>query len=161
MTKHIVGRVDSLTQARKLVTALERESFGTDEITVLYPDGSSSTALGEELERIEVQGRGALRGALIGAALGLAGGLAAALVLEAKPLAQAGPWLSGFVALAVGALWGSIAGMALGKAKGPPRDQRDPDAIVVDLELTNEARLDAARALFAGHGAFRIQTRPS
>lgn len=164
MNKQLAGNVESMEKARTLVTALEREDFGTDEIHVLFPDGTSAEQVDKALAVEEVQGRGALRGAVAG---GFAGLLMGALVgtgvvhLSAlRPLADSGLAVSMLVFLVVGILAGSILGMALGRSNRRPRDARNANAILVTVETKTEVRLRHAQEIFVAHGVGNVVSRP-
>lgn len=163
MNRQIVGNVSSLDQARGLVTALEREAFGTDEITVLYPEGEASHQATKALASQEVQGRGALFGACVGGVVGLMlGALVASGYVHAsalRPLVDSGAFVSVFLGVLMGVLAGSILGMAFGKRRSPRGDGRNPSAILVAVEVRTDDRAHQAHEVMVAFGAANVATR--
>ncbi len=157
MRKLIVGTVETLQQARALVTALERHAFGTDEITIVFPEDERASSVAIALDRNEDLGRGAFGGAIAGAIFGAIVG--AALLLRGGLLVDVGPAFALVATIVVGTLWGSILGMALGRVGRPRRDATNHRAIVVTVEVDGEDRLAESRALFEKWGAHDVSAR--
>ena len=165
MNQQLIGNVASIDAARLLVTALEREDFGTDEISVLFPAGTSAEQVERVIDVQEVQGRGARQGAVAG---GFAGLTVGALVGSGgvhwsalRPLVESGLAVSVFLMLTLGVLLGSILGMALGRTKRPRRDARNAKAILVTVETKTELRRLHAQQIFVAHGAGNVVSRAS
>lgn len=149
-----------MVQARGLVTALEKRSFGTDEISVLFPDGGSTASV--RAARSGHSGRSSRSGALIGGTVGVLGGCALGLgALESSatlPLVSAGPFVAGTVLAMVGALVGSVVGPAFWRSRARNHGAQDPSTILVTVETRSQEATSSAERIFVSHGASEIQT---
>jgi hypothetical protein len=157
MRKLIVGTVVSLQQARALVTALERHAFGTDQITVHFPEDERASSVAVELDRNGEMGRGTRIGAVAGFGFGTLAGVV--LWFVGGSVANLSPVATLVALILLGTLWGSILGMALGRNRPAGRDSRDKRAIVVSVEVDGDERLAESRALFEKWGAHDVSAR--
>ncbi len=135
MTPIIAGRFEQQTEAEQAVSALRREGFAEDDITMFYvnPPGQHGTfPIGGDREvspGATHAHSGAIKGAAVGAAVGLGVGFAVApLVGPAAAVVGAG----------AGAYAGSLAG-ALGETEEKPApDEVEPRAESIAMQPVAE-----------------------
>ena len=103
-------------QADLIVERLKIAGFAHDDISVLFPDESTTRDFGHEKNTKAPEGiaTGASTGGVVGGALGWLAGIGALAIPGAGPFIAAGPILAALSAAAVGAAVGGIAGGLIG-----------------------------------------------
>lgn len=103
-------------QANAIVSSLQREGFRGDDISVLFPDKTSSRDFAHEKNTKAPEGAvtGGATGAVLGGALGWMAGIGALAIPGIGPFIAAGPILASLSGAAVGAAAGSLTGALIG-----------------------------------------------
>lgn len=103
-------------QANAIVTTLQREGFRGDDISVLFPDRTSSRDFAHEKNTKAPEGAatGGATGAVLGGALGWMAGIGALAIPGVGPFIAAGPILASLSGAAIGGVAGGITGSLIG-----------------------------------------------
>jgi hypothetical protein len=103
-------------QAIRIGNRLFSAGVSADDISMLYPDPSSSRDLGHENTTKAPEGAatGASAGAVLGGALGWLAGIGTLAIPGVGPLIAAGPILAALSGLAVGGTVGGVSGALIG-----------------------------------------------
>lgn len=106
----------SETQANRIVDDLTRGGFSSNDISVLFPDKSTTHEFSHEKNTKAPEGAmtGAATGGVVGGTLGLLVGIGALAIPGVGPLIAAGPLLAALSGAAAGATVGGIAGGLIG-----------------------------------------------
>jgi hypothetical protein len=114
--KSVFCIVPHRTQAELIVERLKTEGFSNNDISVLFPDESTTRDFGHEKNTKAPEGiaTGASAGGVVGGALGWLAGIGALAIPGVGPLMAAGPIFAALSAAAVGAAVGGIAGGLVG-----------------------------------------------
>lgn len=116
MPTSVYGLASSDTQANSVVRTLERTGFRIDDISVLFPDKSSSRdfAIEKHTKAPEGATAGGATGGIVGGALGWIVGIGALAIPGVGPFIAAGPILAALGGAAIGAAVGGITGALIG-----------------------------------------------
>ena len=103
-------------QANQIVDSLTHAGFSTDDISVLFPDKTSTHEFSHEKNTKAPEGAvvGAASGGMVGGTLGLLAGIGALAIPGVGPLIAAGPLLAALSGAAAGAAAGGVAGALVG-----------------------------------------------
>jgi membrane protein YqaA with SNARE-associated domain len=143
-----------------ILVNLEAAGFTPDDVSVLYPDTSTSQDFAHEMHSKMPEGAtaGASTGGILGGALGWLVGIGSLAIPGVGPIIAAGPILAVLSGAAIGATVGGIAGGLIGlgipevEAKryaGKLRDER----ILISVTATNIDRVSSVKKLFGEAGA--------
>jgi hypothetical protein len=102
--------------ANTIVEALKREGFRVDDISVLFPDRTSTRDFAHEKHTKAPEGAvaGGTTGGVLGGALGWMAGIGALAIPGIGPFVAAGPIMAALSGAAVGAAVGSLTGALIG-----------------------------------------------
>ena len=103
-------------QANDIVSRLRLEGFSSNDISVLFPDRSSTRDFAHEKNTKAPEGAvvGAGSGGVIGGAIGLLAGAGLLAIPGLGPFIAAGPIMAALSGLAVGATVGGVGGALIG-----------------------------------------------
>ena len=103
-------------KANRIVDSLTNSGFSANDISVLFPDKSTTHEFSHEknTKAPESTVTGAATGGVLGGALGLLAGIGALAIPGVGPLIAAGPLLAALSGAAAGATVGGIAGGLIG-----------------------------------------------
>jgi hypothetical protein len=112
----VIGMLSTQQQAEQIVIDLQRAGFGTNDISVLFPDQAGSRDFAHEKNTKAPEGAvaGTGAGGIAGATLGLLAGIGALAIPGAGPFIAAGPIMAALSGAAAGAAVGGIAGGLIG-----------------------------------------------
>src|SRR6201996_8509121 len=110
--KAVMGLVSNTVQAEAVVDDLQRAGFGTNDISVLFPDKTGTRDFAHEQNTKAPEGAiaGVGAGGAVGGTLGLLVGIGALAIPGLGPFIAAGPILAALSGIAAGAAVGGIAG---------------------------------------------------
>jgi hypothetical protein len=116
LTKSVFCIVPHRNQAELIVERLKINGFSNNDISVLFPDESTTRDFGHEKNTKAPEGiaTGAGTGGVLGGALGWLAGMGALAIPGVGSFIAAGPILAALSAAAVGATVGGIAGGLIG-----------------------------------------------
>jgi len=116
MKKAVIGIVETQAQAERIVQQLQTEGFGTNEISVLFPDNKGTKAFAHEQHTKAPEGAaaGAGAGGIVGGTLGVLAGIGALAIPGLGPFIAAGPIMAGLSGIAAGAAVGGLTGAFVG-----------------------------------------------
>src|SRR5271156_6099814 len=112
MKKAVIAIVPSRLDAENVVSELRSEGFGTNDISVLFPDkrGTQDFAAEQHTKAPEGAPAGASAGGLIGGTLGLLAGIGALAIPGLGPFIAAGPIMAALSGVAAGGVVGGVVG---------------------------------------------------
>jgi len=112
----VIGMLSTQDQAERIVLDLQRAGFGTNDISVLFPDkqGTRDFAVEKNTKAPEGASIGVGAGGATGATLGLLAGIGALAIPGAGPFIAAGPIMAALSGAAAGAAVGGISGALIG-----------------------------------------------
>jgi hypothetical protein len=116
MAKAVFGLVDNESQAERLVDELRAAGFSNNDISVLFPDKSSTRDFAHEQHTKAPEGAaaGAGTGGAIGGVLGWLAGIGALAIPGLGPFIAAGPIMAALAGAGVGAAVGGLTGALIG-----------------------------------------------
>ncbi|MCX7099700.1 MAG: hypothetical protein NTV43_17545 [Methylococcales bacterium] len=116
MTKAVFCIAKSIDQAEIIVNSLVAAGFSNNDISVLFPDKSTSKDFAHEKHTKAPEGAaiGGTVGLGAGAVLGLLAGIGSLAIPGVGPLIAAGPIMGAVSGAAVGAATGGLAGALIG-----------------------------------------------
>lgn len=116
MPTSIYGLASTDAQANTIVQALKNAGFRLDDISVLFPDKSSSRDFAHEKNTKAPEGAaaGGATGGVVGGALGWMVGIGALAIPGVGPFIAAGPILASLSGAAIGAAVGGLTGTLIG-----------------------------------------------
>jgi hypothetical protein len=114
--KSVICIASTRNQADTIVYRLKDAGFASDDISVLFPDKSSTREFAHEKNTKAPEGAttGAGTGGVLGGALGWLAGIGALAIPGVGPFVAAGPIMAALSGAAVGAAVGGIAGALVG-----------------------------------------------
>ena len=114
--KAVLGFVTTRPQAEAIVSNLQREGFGTNDISALFPDTQGTRDFAHETNTKAPEGAvaGVTAGGAIGGTLGLLAGIGALAIPGLGPFIAAGPILTALSGAAAGAAVGGVTGALIG-----------------------------------------------
>lgn len=154
-TKSVICIALSRNQADTIVNRLKSAGFSYDDISVLFPDKSSSREFAHEKNTKAPEGAatGAGTGGLLGGALGWLAGIGALAIPGVGPFVAAGPIVAALSGAAIGATVAGIAGALIGfgipeyEAKRYEGRVR-AGGILISVHTDDSDEVKAAKAIF-------------
>lgn len=151
------------TIASEIVTRLKSSGFADNDISVLFPDKSSTRDFAHEKNTKAPEGAtvGATTGGVVGGALGLLAGIGLLAIPGVGPFIAAGPIMASLGGIAVGAAVGGIAGALIGmgipelEAKRYEGKVKDGN-ILISAHSENSDEIKKAKDIFEQCGASDI-----
>ena len=158
--KAVFGIVKTHNEAESLVRSLKQVGFGSNDISVLFPDKEGTRDFAHEKNTKAPEGGvvGAGAGGVAGGTLGLLAGIGALAIPGLGPLIAAGPLLAALSGAAVGAAAGGLAGSLIGlgipeiEAKAYEGKIKDGN-ILVSVHTEDGKAVDRAKEVFEIHNA--------
>ncbi len=155
----------SETIANSIVARLKRERFADNDISVLFPDKSTTRDFAHEKNTKAPEGAltGAGAGGVIGGTLGLLAGIGLLAIPGLGPFIAAGPILASLSGIAAGAALGGIAGGLIGmgipeiEAKRYEGKVKDGN-ILIAVHAEDSDRVKQAKEIFESENAEDITT---
>jgi len=116
MSKAVIGIVETYTQAEAVVANLQQSGFGTNDISVLFPDKKGTHDFAHEKNTKAPEGAtaGVGIGGAIGGTIGLLAGIGALAIPGLGPFIAAGPIMAALSGAAAGATLGGVTGALVG-----------------------------------------------
>lgn len=158
----------SETIASAIVSRLKREAFADNDISVLFPDKSTTRDFAHEKNTKAPEGAvvGAGAGGVIGGTLGLLAGIGLLAIPGLGPFIAAGPImasLSGIAAgAAVGGITGGLIGMGIPEIEAKRYEGKIKDGnILIAVHAVDSERAKQAREIFEREHANDITTGSS
>ncbi len=163
--KSVFCIASSMTHANEIVDDLRAAGFSSNDISVLFPDKSTTRDFAHEKSTKAPEGTaaGVGTGGAIGGALGWLVGIGALAIPGVGPFIAAGPIMAALGGVAVGAAVGGIAGALIGmgipeyEAKRYEGRVRD-GGILISVHTENSAEIEDAKKIFSNAGAKDIAT---
>ncbi len=155
----------SQSLANNIVSALKSDGFSDNDISVLFPDKSSTRDFAHEKGTKAPEGAtaGAGAGGVVGGVLGLLAGIGLLAIPGVGPFIAAGPIMGALSGLAVGATIGGIAGALIGmgipeiEAKRYEGKVKDGN-ILISAHSENSEETKKAKDIFVRLGATDISS---
>ena len=165
MPQSVICITKSQAQAETIVNQLKAAGFSNNDISVLFPDKSTSHDFAHEQETKAPEGAttGGTIGASVGAVLGWLAGIGTLAIPGVGPFIAAGPILAALSGAAVGGATGGIIGALVGmgipeyEAKRYEGKVRDGNSLI-SVHTDNASERDRAKAIFEQAGAKDIST---
>ncbi len=112
----VIGILSTQNQAEKIVSDLQRAGFGTNDISVLFPDKRGTRDFAHEKNTKAPEGAitGVSAGGVFGGTIGLLAGIGALAIPGVGPFIAAGPIMAALSGAAAGAALGGITGALVG-----------------------------------------------
>ena len=155
----------SNAMADSIVGRLRSDGFSDNDISVLFPDKSSTRDFAHEKHTTAPEGAtaGASAGGVIGGTLGLLAGIGMLAIPGIGPFVAAGPIMAALSGLAVGAAVGGISGALIGmgipelEAKRYEGKVKDGNILISAHSETSE-KTARAKEVFTNAGATDISS---
>lgn len=155
----------SLTQADQIVDRLRNAGFSNNDVSVLFPDKSTTREFAHEKNTKAPEGAaaGASAGGVLGGALGWLLGIGVLAVPGVGPFVAAGPIMAALGGVGLGATLGGITGALIGlgipefearRYEGRIRD----GGILISVHTENSDEVARAREIFEAADAKDIAT---
>jgi hypothetical protein len=165
MPTSVYALASSDTQANNIVQAFKNAGFRFDDISVLFPDTTSSRDFAHEKNTKAPEGAvtGGATGGVVGGALGWMAGIGMLAIPGVGPFIAAGPILAALSGAAVGAAVGGITGSLIGlgipeyeakRYEGKIREGR----ILISVHADNGDWASRAKRIFKDFGAEDISS---
>lgn len=150
---------------RKIVESLRQAGFPSDEVSVLFPDKSTTQDFAHEKHTKAPEGAttGAATGGVLGGAFGWLVGIGSLAIPGVGPFIAAGPILAALSGAAIGATVGGIAGTLIGlgipeyeakRYEGKIREGR----ILISVHAVDGKQVDRVKDIFKQEGAEDISS---
>lgn len=157
--------VESQSQAESIVSSLKEHSFSNDQISVLFPDKSTTSDFAHEKNTKAPEGAvtGGVTGGLMGGALGWIAGIGALAIPGVGPFIAAGPLAAAIGGVALGASLGGIAGGLVGlgipeiEAKRYEGKIKEGN-ILISVQTENSDEINRVKEILEDHEADDICT---
>ncbi len=155
----------STAMANTIVSNLKSSGFSDNDISVLFPDKSSTRDFAHEKNTKAPEGAtvGASAGGVVGGALGLLAGIGLLAIPGVGPFIAAGPIMASLSGIAVGAALGGVAGALVGmgipeiEAKRYESKVKDGN-ILISAHSDSSTETDRAKKIFEAAGASDISS---
>lgn len=155
----------SAAMANTIVSNLKSAGFSDNDISVLFPDKSSTRDFAHEKNTKAPEGAtvGAGAGGVVGGALGLLAGIGLLAIPGFGPFIAAGPIMASLSGIAVGAAVGGIAGALVGmgipeiEAKRYENKVKDGN-ILISAHSESSTEVTRAKEIFAAANATDISS---
>lgn len=158
--KSVICIATSRTQADSIVYRLKDAGFAPSDISVLFPDKSSTREFAHEKNTKAPEGAtaGAGTGGAIGGALGWLAGIGALAIPGVGPFIAAGPILAALSGAALGAAVGGVAGALIGMGIPEYEAKRyegriHGGGILISVHTDDAEEVKAAKEIFEDLGA--------
>ncbi len=146
--------------ALTIVDQLRAAGFGGNDVSVLYPDTSTTKDFAHEMHTKAPEGAttGASSGGILGGALGWLVGIGTLAIPGVGPFIAAGPILAALSGAAIGATAGGVVGGLIGagipevEAKRYEAKLRD-GRILISVNATDATQVSSAKQIFKDAGA--------
>lgn len=153
------------TIAEAIVARLKRDRFADNDISVLFPDKSTSRDFAHEKNTKAPEGAvaGAGAGGVIGGTVGLLAGIGLLAIPGLGPFIAAGPIMASLSGIAAGAALGGVTGALIGmgipeiEAKRYEGKIKDGN-ILIAVHAEDSDRVKHAKDIFESEGAEDITT---
>ena len=153
----------SESKANDIVSRLKSSGFRDNDISVLFPDKSTTHQFAHEKHTKAPEGTvaGAATGGVVGGTLGLLAGIGLLAVPGVGPFIAAGPIMAALSGIAAGAAVGGIAGALVGlgipeiEAKRYEGRVRDGN-VLISAHSENADEIKKAKGIFESSGASDI-----
>ena len=163
--KSVLCIATSRNQAEVIVDRLKVAGFSYNDVSVLFPDQTSTRDFAHEKHTKAPEGAatGAGTGGLLGGALGWLAGIGALAIPGVGPFVAAGPIMAALSGAAVGAAVGGITGALVGmgipeyEAKRYEGKVRGGN-ILISVHADNSEEIKRARQIFEDYQAEDIST---
>ena len=151
--------------ASDIVSRLKKSGFADNDISVLFPDRSSSRDFAHETNTKAPEGAaaGAGAGGVVGGTLGLLAGIGLLAIPGVGPFIAAGPIMAALSGIAVGATVGGISGALIGlgipeiEAKRYAGKINDGN-ILISVHAESSEEISTAKRIFEEERASDIST---
>jgi hypothetical protein len=165
MSNSIFAIASTESIANSIVTRLKAAGFADNDISVLFPDKSTSRDFAHEkhTKAPEGTGVGAAAGGVVGGTLGLLAGIGLLAIPGVGPFIAAGPIMASLSGIAVGATVGGVAGALVGmgipeiEAKRYEGKVKDGN-ILIAVHAADSKKAASAKAIFEAEKASDIST---
>ena len=155
----------SATMANEIVGRLKSSGFSDNDISVLFPDKTSTRDFAHEKNTKAPEGAtvGAGAGGVVGGTLGLLAGIGLLAIPGVGPFIAAGPIMAALSGMAVGATVGGIGGALIGmgipelEAKRYEGKVKDGN-ILISAHSENSEEITMAKDIFKASGASDISS---
>jgi uncharacterized membrane protein len=155
MTKAVFCIAKNISQAEIIVNSLKSAGFTNNDISVLFPDKSTTQDFAHEKHTKAPEGAaiGGTVGISAGAILGLLAGIGALAIPGVGPLIAAGPIMATLSGAAVGAATGGLAGALIGLGIPEYEAKRYEGKIVggsalISVHASDGDKLSTAKEIF-------------
>jgi hypothetical protein len=163
--KSVYAIATSQSQAEQIVDNLSAAGFSPNDISVLFPDKSTTHEFSHEKNTKAPEGAvtGAATGGVLGGTLGLLAGIGALAIPGVGPLIAAGPLLAALSGAAAGATVGGIAGGLIGLGIPEIEAKRyetrvNEGNILVSVHAVDGDEVDRAKEILKAAGAEDISS---
>lgn len=155
MSKAVFGIAQSIDQAENIVNELKTAGFSNNDISVLFPDKSTTRDFAHEKHTKAPEGAaiGGTVGLGTGAVLGWLAGIGSLAIPGVGPFIAAGPIMGALSGAAVGAATGSLAGALIGIGIPEYEAKRYEEKIkggsaLISVHTESGAERDKAKKIF-------------
>ena len=163
--KSVFCLATSRNQADQIADQLKAAKFSNNDISVLFPDKSTTRDFAHEKNTKAPEGAvaGGSTGGVVGGALGWIAGIGALAIPGVGPFIAAGPIIAALSGAAVGAAVGSIAGGLIGlgipeiEAKRYEGKVKEGN-ILISVHTENSGEIARAKDIFTKAGAQNVCT---
>lgn len=163
MAKAVFGLVDNESQAERLVDELRAAGFSNNDISVLFPDKSSTRDFAHEQHTKAPEGAaaGAGTGGVLGGVLGWLAGIGTLAIPGLGPFIAAGPIMAALagagVGAAVGGLTGALIGMGMPEYEAKLYEDKIKEGnILIAVHSEDREEKNRAKEIFERVGAHDI-----
>ncbi len=165
MSSTVFCIASSASIANIIVSRLKSEGFSDDDISVLFPDKSTTKDFAHETNTKAPEGAatGAGAGGVVGGTLGLLAGIGLLAIPGVGPFIAAGPIMAALGGIAVGATVGGITGALIGmgipelEAKRYEGKIKDGN-ILISVHTDSSEETAEAKEIFKSENATDIST---
>jgi hypothetical protein len=164
-TKSVFCIAQSESQADKIVDSLRSANFSNNDISVLFPDKSTTRDFAHEKNTKAPEGiaTGAGTGGVVGGALGWIAGIGSLAIPGIGPFIAAGPIMAALSGAAIGAAVGGLAGGLIGLGIPELEAKRYEDKIrkgniLISAHADDANEIKVAKEIFSAAGAEDICT---
>jgi uncharacterized membrane protein len=155
MTKAVFCIAKNIEQAEIIITNLKLAGFSNNDISVLFPDKSTTNDFAHEKHTKAPEGAaiGGTVGLSAGAVVGLLAGIGALAIPGVGPLIAAGPIMGALSGAAVGAATGGLTGGLIGLGIPEYEAKRYEGKIIggnalISVHATTSEAIDKAKDIF-------------
>ncbi|MGZ4969635.1 MAG: hypothetical protein ACXV8O_13380 [Methylobacter sp.] len=155
MSKAVFAIAQSIDQAESIVSELKTAGFSNNDVSVLFPDKSTTKDFAHEKHTKAPEGAaiGGTVGISTGAVLGWLAGIGTLAIPGVGPFIAAGPIMGALSGAAVGAAAGSLTGALIGLGIPEYEAKRYEEKIkggnaLISVHTDNSAERDKAKKIF-------------